>query len=233
MIRTLLVTAVLAALASRSVVAQDAPAVLTRDAVLFEDRLVALRDDGRLVAWRAESDELDARFPAAPDGARLLSSEPTKLWCATRTSIWTLSGADATWDRVADFEAKDEEPQALAVVDGKPFLVFGRSVLSPTGPREFEVPPGKGQLTKLRDLRVHAVLGAGQLLWIGTGYGEWGGELLGLHVQAGTWVESTDDHYYVTGLAVTGSGDIAAMWAMSHFRAKMVLRTHATDVSLT
>jgi hypothetical protein len=212
---------------------RTADPIAIRDAVLADGKVVVLRDDGRFGAWSTATGEIQPGPPSAPEAPHSLARDGTRLWCASRTALWQLSENGQAWTKVAEVDASVEEPAGMAVVTGQPLIVLPHRVLAPMKKREYAVPPGKGQLAPGRGLRVHALLGDATRLWIGTGYGEWGGELLGLDVVPGTWVESTDALHYVTGLATTGKGELTALWSMSHMGCDMVLRTHAADGSVT
>ena len=67
------------------------------------------------------------------------------------------------------------------------------------------------------------------MLWIGTGYGEWGGHLVGLNPRTGEWVQYHDALHYVTGITQATPDELIVSWSMSHFGANTRIRVHKLD----
>ena len=116
------------------------------------------------------------------------------------------------------------------VVGDNPVVVY------PT--RVVEARTGKvHRLSELKDaaypvFRALAVRAAGTHVWVGTGYGEWGGALFGLDLTSGQWVQFKDTLHYVTGISEDGQGRLWVSWSMSHFGADMLLRVHRPDATV-
>src|SRR5262249_1822860 len=87
----------------------------------------------------------------------------------------------------------------------------------------------KGQFGPGLPLRVLAVYATKQELWIGTGYGEWGGHLLGLDPKTGDWVQYHDEHHYATSITQMSADEVVVSWSMSHFDADTLIRRHELD----
>jgi hypothetical protein len=150
---------------------------------------------------------------------------------SARRSCSKWSPETKTWGEVAKFDAGGEELAGIAVVGEMPFLIFPRKVLSPIYRHTFEVPQLQGQFNDLRKLRVLAVQPMDHVVWIGTGYGEWGGHLVGLDVRTGGWVQFYGAVHYVTGIARGPKDEPIVSWSMSHFSANTLIRVHKPDAT--
>jgi hypothetical protein len=222
------------ALLAHGTSAQEEPASpdTIRAALLFRDWLLCLREDGRMLSWTAKTGTLDAEPPvgATPEPARRLADDGAGLWSVSRSALWSWSDGAHAWTRAADFDAHGEDPQGLVLVGGTPLVVLGSRVLAPTEGREYSAPGKRGKPRETRPLRVLALHAGASTLWIGTGYGEWGGELLGLDIATGQWVDHGDDLHYVTGIVQAAADQLTVSWAMSHmWHCDSLLRIHALD----
>ena len=149
-----------------------------------------------------------ARRSAVVDGLKYLTSDGTTLWGLTGSALHRYDPVAPAWEKVADVAEGGEEVEALTVVDGVPLVVFPSQVRSPTEGRTFEVPEldGRGPAIGLRVLALGRA--TGPRLWIGTGYGEWGGHLVVLDRRTGEWAQFHDPLHYVTGITQRRPGGV-------------------------
>lgn len=207
-------------------VAQAAEFACT-DAVLWRNRVVVLKDDGSLAAWKMPSGDADLPMARELNVAELrhIAGEASFLWAATDTTIFRLGLADEHWTKIATYPKRDAQMLAIVVVGQSPLLVYPTTIVDPIAPREFPVPKSEGQV-HTNVLRLLAIHGTSTMAWFGTGYGEWGGNLLGLDPTTGAWVQYPDSLHYVTGITSTNEKQVLVAWSMSHFMAHTMIRAH-------
>jgi hypothetical protein len=200
-------------------------------AVLGE-HIVYLPQEGKVRVWRAGdlgADPEYARALASPP-LRLLATGGGQLWGTDLARVYRWSAEAREWTSVGAFPARKEAVLDLAVVGDRPVAVYTSSIV--------ELRTGKVHpLSKLknacaRGFRALAVHATGTHVWVGTGYGEWGGCLFGLDLERGHWVQFKDSFHYVTGITGDGQGHLWVSWSMSHFGANALLRVHRTDATV-
>jgi hypothetical protein len=199
-------------------------------AALYKGELIYLDQHRRFRVWGLEEGEFDQGKSSrlAHAGMTRLASNGAGLWATDKSSLYSWSPGENTWNRICGLGGDGEELEALVVVESAPLLVFPRKVESPTAGRTYKVPKLKGQLD-LNSLRVIAHLATDTMLWMGTGQGEWGGHLVGLNLKTGKWVQHYDELHYVTGITQASHEELIVSWAMSHFGASTRIRVHKLD----
>ena len=204
-----------------------------RDAARYGESVVCLSGDGRFSAWNAVSGDFQPGLSAELSKSKVarVGSNGRRIWGVREGRLLEWSSGTRTWQDLARFDGGGEELVAIAVIGETPLLIFPTRVVSPTEGRVFEVPRLQGQFTDLRELRVLAVQPTDRFLWVGTGYGEWGGHLVGLDVRTGRWVQFHDALHYVTGIARGPKGELIVSWSMSHFGANTLIRVHKPDAT--
>jgi hypothetical protein len=204
-----------------------------RDAVIYEESVVCLNGEGRFLAWDTASGDFKPELSAELSKARLdrIASNGKRIWGVREKNLLEWSPGTKSWKAVTGFEAGGEKLASIAVVGDTPLLIYPTKVLSPISDRVFGVPQLQGQFNNLKELRVLAVQPMDRVLWIGTGYGEWGGHLVGLDVQKGRWVQFHDALHYVTGIARGPKDEPIVSWSMSHFSANTLIRVHKPDAT--
>jgi hypothetical protein len=206
----------------------------TRSAILYQGTLICLHDGGNISAWRVESGKYLTDFSAklSRKGLLGLATDATKIWAADASALYAWSPDGSSWRKTAEFAGDGESILHVVVVGRVPMLVFPSKVKDPIGIRTFKVPSLTSRQVKTNKLfGIHAVLGTDSMLWIGTGYGEWGGYLVGLTPKTAKWVQCYDSLHYVTGIAPSKSGIIVS-WSMSHKDADALIRIHKPDASV-
>ncbi|MFT3706500.1 MAG: hypothetical protein QM817_02420 [Archangium sp.] len=196
-------------------------------AAVDADHLFIADGDGTVRAWNRKTLEFDAALTKKLNGDGLLAiaRDGETLWGfdGTRTFTWDPNGA--RWDLV-----KGKPPpvpcSAFAVVGGKPVGTCGPGVHRFTDGKYWDAPEFKDQI-KGRGFgeSPHAIASSGDVLAIGTGFGEWGGHLWLLDVSTGKWSKFYDELGNAVGIAKTEKGWLVA-WSMSHMRASVHLRLH-------
>lgn len=195
-------------------------------AVAFDGDLICLLDGGRFAVWHLDDGRFDLKTSSRMTlrGATHLATDGKQLVAASNAKLYAWSPAAKLWRRLASFNAGNGEIESLAVVDGLPVIVFPSLVATPTSGRIFEVP---GSRTPGRPpLRVLATHAAGSAIWIGTGHGEWGGDLWSLDLRTGRWDRYHDPLHYVTGITLDEEGRLIVSWSMHHFLADCLIRVH-------
>lgn len=209
------------------VLAKQGPSV-----VVYGEHIVHLSQEGKVHAWRTKDLGVD------PEYARALASQPLRLLATGKGQLWGTDLArlfrwsedSRTWKPEASLPESPEDAIDLAVVGDRPVVVYTKHVVEA---RTGKVHP----LSKLKKaafpvMRALAVQATATHVWVGTGYGEWGGALYGLELTSGRWVQSSDSLHYVTGIAEDGRGRLWVSWAMSHFDARSALRVHRPDATV-
>lgn len=200
--------------------------------VVHGEHLVHLSRDGAVHAWRTKD------LGADPEYARELASQPLRLlatgngqlWGTDLVRVYRWSEDTHTWTSEARLPATSEAAIDLALVGDRPVLLYTKHVVEARTGRLH--PLSKLKNAPYTAFRALAVLATGTHLWVGTGYGEWGGALFGLDLGSGKWVLSADSLHYVTGIAEDGQGKLWVSWSMSHFDARTLLRVHRPDASI-
>ncbi|MCX6951635.1 MAG: hypothetical protein NTV51_05565 [Verrucomicrobia bacterium] len=205
----------------------------TVDAVGWADRLVILKADGMFAIWRVAGDALT---PQSPDeltlsGARHLATDGSRLWTATTTGVFHRDRGGRQWMPVGSLPKSEAASLALVVVDRVPLVVYPTYVRDAVQGKDFPVPVAEGQV-RTNALRLQAAYADRTMAWFGTGEGEWGGTLYGLHPATGNWVQYSDAAHYVTGIAGVEGEPVSVAWSMSHFMARTLLRTHAPTAKI-
>jgi hypothetical protein len=204
-----------------------------RSAFVHRGILVCLDDGGDVCAWNLESGKSLADISAklSRKGLIRLATDGTKIWAADESTLYTWSQEESSWRKVSEFTGDRESLEDLVAVGGVPMLVFPSKVKDVIGARTFKVPELTSTQVNTHKLRIRAVLGTESMLWVGTGYGEWGGHLVGLTMKTGDWVQFYDALHYVTGIA-SDNGGVVVSWSMSHFGANTLIRLHKADASV-
>lgn len=204
-----------------------------RSAFVHRGMLVCLNNGGNACAWNLESGKFLADISAklSRKGLIRLATDGTKIWAADESTLYVWSQEDSSWRKVAEFTGDRESLKDLVVVGGVPLLVFPSKVIDLVRARTFIVPELTSTQVHTHKLRIRAVLGTESMLWVGTGYGEWGGHLVGLTLKTGDWVQFYDALHYVTGIA-SEKGGVVVSWSMSHFDADTLIRLHKADASV-
>ncbi|WP_232293447.1 hypothetical protein [Stigmatella aurantiaca] len=200
--------------------------------VVQGEHIVHLSREGTVHAWRVGDLGADPEYARALASQRLLllATGGGQLWGTDLARIYRWSEKERAWAAVGTLPARKEPAIDLAVVGDRPVVVYTSSVVEA---RTGKVHP----LSKLKDafakgFRALAVHASGTHVWVGTGYGEWGGCLFGLDLKRGQWVQSKDSLHYVTGIASDGEGNLWVSWSMSHFMANTLLRVHRPDATV-
>lgn len=199
--------------------------------VVLGEHIVHLSQDGKVHAWRTKDLGADAEY------ARALASQPLRLLATGRGQLWGTDLArlyrwsedTRTWKPEASLPKSLEFAIDLAVVGDRPVVVYTAHVVEA---RTGKVHP----LAKLKKaafpvMRALAVQATATHVWVGTGYGEWGGALYGLELSSGRWVQFKDSLHYVTGITEDAEGRLWVSWSMSHFDARTLLRVHRKDAT--
>lgn len=224
--------AVVALLTCFPVAAADKPPPPIRAAVVYDGHLLCLRNDSSVGAWDVKSGEYASEVAKkyARKGAVGLGSKGDILWTADDSALYRWSAKATEWEKVGGYEADRESLVALVPVGETPLLVFPSKVIDPVGKRTIKAPkndlPFRGP-----PLRILATHGTDTMLWIGTGNGEWGGELLGLDPKTEKWVTG-EGSGYVTGVTHAAKDEVVVSWAMSHFAARTQVQVHKGDGSV-
>lgn len=103
--------------------------------------------------------------------------------------------------------------------------VFADAIVDVVTGMAYPVPELGGQL-KVHYLRPLCYAKGENVLWIGTGQGEWGGHLVGFDLRTHEWKSWYDGLHYVTGIAVIEDEPRFVSWSMSHFMANTLFRSH-------
>jgi hypothetical protein len=201
-------------------------------AVVHKGKLICLDEKGRFLAWDLQDQKFDAVISSKLAGSSIthLAATGDRLWGAGKSTVYLWSQEEQIWKKFRDFDGSDEQLQAIVTCAGSPFLVFRSKVEDVGARRTFKVPMLKGQL-KIDYLAGLAFFATDSMLWIGTGYGEWGGHLVGLNPRTGEWFQYYDALHYVTGITQASPDEIIVSWSMSHFGADTLIRVHNLDGS--
>ena len=212
---------------SRAAAAQDERA---GTAVLHRGKLIGINEKGRFHVWGLEDGRFDEDTSSklSRESVTHLASDGDKLWAADKSTLYSWSQEERSWKKVSEFKGDGEELEALVGVGGSPFLIFPTKVKDLVGGRTYNVPRLKGQV-RTNSLRILAFHATHSMLWIGTGYGEWGGHLVGLNPRTGEWVQYYDALHYVTGITQATPDQVIVSWSMSHFGADTLIRVHKPD----
>ncbi|QEL20685.1 hypothetical protein [Limnoglobus roseus] len=212
------------------VAAADPPAEVIHAATVHDGRLLCLSEGGAVAAW-----ELKTGAYATAEAGRLsrkglnrLEGDGDRLWAADGAALYEWSAMAGGWEKRAAYEAGGETLVAIVPVGGTPYLVFPSAVVDPVGKRPYPVPKVKRPRGG-PPLRILATHGTAARLWVGTGNGEWGGDLLGLDVKTGTWVHDASGGGYVTGITHATGDEVIVSWSMDHFGARTEICVHKAD----
>lgn len=199
---------------------------------VYGEHILHLSQDGKVHAWRSKDLGADAEY------ARALASPPLRLLATGKGALWGTDLARVfrwaedtrSWKPEASLPKTREAALDLAVVGDEPVVVYTKHVVEA---RTGKVHP----LSTLKNaafpgMRALAVQATATHVWVGTGYGEWGGALFGLELKSGRWVQFKDSLHYVTGIAEDGQGKLWVSWSMSHFDARTLLRVHRPDATV-
>ncbi|MDC0709084.1 hypothetical protein POL68_11480 [Stigmatella sp. ncwal1] len=200
--------------------------------VVQGEHIVHLSGEGKVHAWRLGD------LGADPDYARALASQRMlllatgggQLWGTDLARVYRWSEKERAWTSEGSLPARKEAAIDLAVVGDRPVVVYTSSVVEALTGKVHPLSKLKNAFAKgFRALAVHA---SGTHVWVGTGYGEWGGCLFGLDLKSGQWAQSKDSLHYVTGISGDGKGNLWVSWSMSHFMANTLLRVHRLDATV-
>ncbi len=198
-------------------------------AIIYKSKIIFIDDTGHLSVWNCSDDEFDKKssLQYSKVSATHIASDGANLWSTDNSSLYSWSQDKNSWKKESEFVGGGEDLKDLVVVGGKPLLVFPSKIDEPTGGHSFKAPKLDGY--HQNPLRIFALYATNSMLWIGTGQGEWGGNLVGLNPQSGKWVQYFDDLHYVTGITQANPNEIIVSWSMSHFRADTLIRIHNLD----
>ncbi|MBL8916939.1 MAG: hypothetical protein JNM17_39915 [Archangium sp.] len=196
-------------------------------AVVDAERLYVADADGTVRVWNRKTLEFDAAQTKKMNGDGLLAiaRDGETLWGFDGSRAFTWDPNGARWDL-----QKGKPPpmpcSAFAVVGGKPVGTCGPGVHRFTDGKYWDAPEFNDQV-KGRGFgeAPHAIAASGNVLAIGTGFGEWGGHLWLLDVSTGKWSKFYDSLGNAVGIAKTEKGWVVA-WSMSHMMAHARLRLH-------
>jgi hypothetical protein len=210
-------------------------AVHINSAAVYDDSLLCLYTNGSIVAWDLKSGryakDTSARF--ARDKLQAIAAHGSKLWAVDGKTVFLWSAMNLKWEKYATFDAGEEWPVAITPIGDKPYIVFPSKLIDPTREKDgvFKVPAGKAPWDK-PPLRILATHYTDSMVWIGTGYGEWGGTLLGFDPMTGKWVVLHRGGGYATGITHSAKDEVTVSWSMSHFRADTQIITHKADATV-
>jgi hypothetical protein len=206
-----------------------------QSALVYQGTLICLHDGGNISAWSSQSGKYltDLSAKLSRMGLLNLAADATKLWAADESALYAWSPGSSSWRKTVEFAGDGESILNVVVVGGAPLLVFPSQVKDPIGGRTFKVPLLDGSQVHFdRLVEIRVVLGTASMLWIGTGYGEWGGHLVGLTPKTAEWVQYYDALHYPTGIA-PDKGGIVVSWSMSHLRlVQTMIRAHKSNASV-
>ncbi|WP_338868830.1 hypothetical protein [Myxococcus stipitatus] len=202
---------------------------------VFDGRILQVAASGTLRAWRIADLQQDPEFVRALNSHEmmLLAADATTLYGSDLKEVFRWNAAEKSWGVVGSVAKVDKDPiQQLVATDVGPVLFREMTVEVVVGKRLIKIPPPKNEKgpVRVRALALHVV---GSQLWFGTGYGEWGGELVGVNLKTGAWSRYWDDLHYVTGITHDSAGRLWVGWSMSHFVSDMMLRSHGPDAKVT
>jgi len=211
----------------RATAAQDERACT---AILYKGKLIGLTAKARFLVWDVEDGRFDddTASKLSRESVTHLAADGDKLWTADKSTVYSWYPGGPSWKKLSEYKGDGEELEALVGVGGSPLLIFPTKVKDLVGGRTYNVPMLKGRLPE-KSLRVLALHATPRMLWIGTGYGEWGGHLLGLNPRNGEWVQYHDALHYVTGITQARPDETIVSWSMSHFGANTLIRIHKPD----
>ena len=203
---------------------------IVSDAVVFQSYLISLNSQGSFKAWKLDDFSVQPSFGGKlrHSGLTKLAIDGDDLWASDSARVYKWDPAGGTWKAAGTFKPQHDETQALVISDGRPLLIFESRILSPVDGKNFRVPKLKGTFESERKLRVLSVFSTSKKVWIGTGNGEWGGELIRFSPQDGAWRDYFDALHYVTGIT-SSVDDLIVSWSMSHFMAETMIRIHGVD----
>jgi len=209
--------------------ATDEPNSPTHAAVVFDGHLLCLGKGGETAAWDVKkweyAKDVGKRFTLK--GMVALETDGEKLWAADGGTLFRWSAKTNEWEKLATFDADKESVVAVVPVGGVAFVVFPSKVIDPVGKKTFNAPKSWRPLGGPPH-RILATHGTDSMLWIGTGNGEWGGELFGLDSKTEKWVEGNGSGY-VTGITHSEKAELIVSWSMSHFTAHTQIQIHKAD----
>jgi hypothetical protein len=220
-------------LATRCVPADDRGRSVESDrasaAVVHKAKLVCLDEKGRFFAWNLEDVSFDAVTSSklTLESVTHIAASGDELWATDKSTLYSWSDEEKSWKQVCDFDRGGERLETLIGVAGSPLLVFRSRVEDVRARRTFKVPNVEGHQIDFR--RVLAFFTTDSMLWIGTGYGEWGGHLVGLNARTGEWMQYYDALHYVTGITQAKPNEMIVSWSMSHLGADTLIRIHNPD----
>jgi hypothetical protein len=197
---------------------------------LLGDRIVYLDADGSWHAWslaRLKEDAALAKALALP-GAVAVAYGEGRLFATDGSQVSAFSSEKRAWERIAALPAHRNALLRLLVASSGPVVVYPDEVYEVGRAIHHRVPELTPGQVHPRSLRLLDACAAGDQLWVGTGYGEWGGHLVGLALGRAAWSQHYDSLHYATGLAEK-NGKLFVSWSMSHFRASTLLRIHRPD----
>lgn len=201
--------------------------------VVYGEHILRLSRDGKVHAWRTTDLRADAEYARAlaGRGMALFASGNGELWATDLSRIYRWSPETRVWEPGAELPPLGETVLELVVAEGRPVVVYVSHVADLRTGKVYPVPKLGGAL-QTNVLRALAVQAIGSRVWIGTGYGEWGGHLVGLDLTTGQWVQYADVYHDVTGIAGDGEGNVWVSWSMSHMFAHARLRLHRPDATV-
>jgi hypothetical protein len=191
------------------------------------NRLVTLGSDGMASVYSIETAALDTSLSKILSTRNLvrLASDGESLWAADKKDVWAWDATSNTWEHYKSLPKRDEGLIGLLSLDDGLVAIYPHYVDLLFSSKAIKVPYLEGQV-RTNNLNVLTHYTDGAQIWFGTGYGEWGGHLIRLNLKTEKWNSYYDALHYVTGITQSSEGELTVTWAMSHFMADTLVRTH-------
>lgn len=207
------------------------------DAEILGDHLLLLRSDKGIQVWDLLSSkfDFDRTQKLSSKAMEIIAVADGQLWGLNKSKVFQWDQNEERWLSKYDLGWFEKGPLSLVIVDGEPYVIFEEMIIRLSNLEGFTVPlirndPGKFFGGHLRPLEIKVI---GSRIWIGNGWGEFGGNLVSFDTSTATWNSKEDRGYYVTGISQVSQDRLAVSWSMSHLGMKhAVLRIHASNTSV-
>lgn len=185
--------------------------------VIYKDHVISLLKDNSIEAISLSKWELNRRFTSAlqKEDPEHLFSDTKTLAMVNRKGAYIWSDDEFCWKEAAKLLSTGNDILAFLLLDQRPFLVYPTKLVDLSKKRTYDVPTLKWLKTKY--LSLQAIYINKNKLWLGTGFGEWGGHLLVLDIDNGQWIQAYNPFFYINSIIGENDGTIWIAWAMSHF----------------
>jgi hypothetical protein len=206
----------IAILTSFLVLREQPPPVKT---VLYKDHAISILKNNHIEALNISDWKLDKKFTSALQrrNPRFLFSDSKNLTMINKDGAYIWSDKEFGWKNMAKLPiSKKEDILDIFLCGQRIFIVCPTKIRDLSENRDYNLPEMRG-LIKVKRLRLQAVYVGKGKVWLGTGYGEWGGHLLILDVITGKWRQFYNPLLYVNSIAEDKDETIWVAWAMSHF----------------